>query len=344
MSAGYDIEEHTLTRTAEALVGMGKGILAADESVPTITKRLEALGVTSTEESRRRYRQLLLGAPDLTSSVSGVILHEETLGQCADDGSTFPDFLAARDIIPGIKVDIGTRPLPGAPGEVITEGLDGLDKKVTAYGDAGARFAKWRAVLRIGDGLPSPWALRANADALARYAGICQEGGLVPIVEPEILMEGDHDLNTCAEVTHRVLAEVTGRLMMARVDLRAMVLKPSMVVPGVDGPASSLSEVASATVRCLLDTVPAAIPGVAFLSGGQPVTLATAHLNAIARLGPLPWAVTFSYGRALQNDPMSLWAEDQTNVAGAQAILVSRAEANVAAAHGRSEEALEASS
>lgn len=334
----------TLVEAAEALVRTGKGILAADESVPTITKRFDALGITSTEESRRCYRQLLLGAPDLADAVSGVILHEETLGQCSDDGSTFPHFLTARGILPGIKVDIGTRPLSGAPGETITEGLDGLSKKVDGYRAAGARFAKWRAVLRIADGQPSPWAVRANADALARYAGVCQEGGLVPIVEPEVLMDGDHDLDTCAEVTRRVLAEVCGHLVMASVDLRSMVLKPSMVIPGVDGPPASVSEVAAATVRCLLDTVPAAIPGVAFLSGGQPGAVATAHLDAIARLGPHPWAVTFSYGRALQNDPMRVWAGDQSNVGAAAAVLLSRAQANVAAARGQSEEVLEPSS
>ncbi len=343
MTKSHDTQEPTMAETAEAMVRMGRGILAADESVPTITKRFEALDITSTEESRRQYRQLLLGAPDLADSASGVILHEETLGQSADDGSTFPIFLTARGILPGIKVDVGTRALAGAPGEKITEGLDGLDKKVAAYREAGARFAKWRAVFTIGDGLPSPWAMRANADALARYAGICQAGGLVPIVEPEVLMDGDHDLDTCAEATRRVLAEVCGHLVMANVDLRSMVLKPSMVVPGVDGPAASADEVAGATVRCLLDTVPAAIPGVAFLSGGQPGEVATAHLNAIARLGPHPWAVTFSYGRALQNDPMRVWAGDQSNIAAAEAALLSRAQANVAAARGQSEEVLQAS-
>lgn len=343
MTESNDTQDRTLAEIAEAMVRMGKGILAADESVPTITKRFEALDITSTEESRRQYRQLLLGAPDLADSASGVILHEETLGQSADDGSTFPNFLSARDILPGIKVDIGTRALAGAPGEKVTEGLDGLDKKVASYRDAGARFAKWRAVFTIGAGLPSPWAMRANADALARYAGICQAGGLVPIVEPEVLMDGDHDLDTCAEVTRRVLAEVCGHLVMANVDLRSMVLKPSMVVPGVDGPPASVDEVAGATVRCLVDTVPAAIPGVAFLSGGQPGEVATAHLDAIARLGPHPWAVTFSYGRALQNDPMRVWAGDQSNVAAAEAALLSRAQANVAAARGQSEEVLQAS-
>lgn len=343
MTESNDTQDRTLAEIAEAMVRMGKGILAADESVPTITKRFEALDISSTEESRRQYRQVLLGAPDLADSASGVILHEETLGQSADDGSTFPNFLTARDILPGIKVDIGTRALAGAPGEKVTEGLDLLDKKVASYRDAGARFAKWRAVFVIGDGLPSPWAMRANADALARYAGICQAGGLVPIVEPEVLMEGDHDLDTCAEATRRVLAEVCGHLVMANVDLRSMVLKPSMVVPGVDGPPASVDEVAGATVRCLLDTVSAAIPGVAFLSGGQPGEVATAHLDAIARLGPHPWAVTFSYGRALQNDPMRVWAGDQSNVAAAEAALLSRAQANVAAARGQSEEVLQAS-
>lgn len=344
MTGSDNSDGRTLAETAETMVREGKGILAADESVGTITKRFEALGITSTEESRRQYRQLLLGAPDLADSVSGVILHEETLGQCSDDGSTFPDFLTGRGVLPGIKVDIGTRPLSGAPGETITEGLDRLDKKVEGYRAAGARFAKWRAVFRIADGQPSPWAVRANADALARYAGLCQEGGLVPIVEPEVLMDGDHGLDACATATRRVLAEVCGHLVMANVDLRSMVLKPSMVIPGVDGPPASVSEVAAATVRCLLDTVPAAIPGVAFLSGGQPGPVATAHLDAIARLGPHPWAVTFSYGRALQNDPMRIWDGDEGNVADAAAALLNRARANATAARGQSEEALEASS
>ena len=344
MTGNDEKENRPLAGIAGAMVREGKGILAIDESVPTITKRFDALGIASTEESRRQYRQLLLGAPDLADSVSGAILHEETLGQCGDDGSTFPAFLDARGMLPGIKVDLGTRPLSGAPGETITEGLDGLSKKVDGYRAAGARFAKWRAVFRIADGRPSAWAVRANADALARYAGVCQEGGLVPIVEPEVLMDGDHDLDTCAEVTRRVLAEVCSRLVMASVDLHSMVLKPSMVIPGVDGPPVSVSEVAAATVRCLLDTVPAAIPGVAFLSGGQPGAVATAHLDAIARLGPHPWAVTFSYGRALQNDPMRVWAGDQSNVGEAAAALLSRAQANATAARGQSEEALEASS
>ncbi|MDQ2727221.1 MAG: fructose-bisphosphate aldolase class I [Actinomycetota bacterium] len=343
MTEDHDTDERALAETAEAMVHMGKGILAIDESVPTITKRFEALGITSTEESRRQYRQLLMGAENLAGSVSGAILHEETLGQSSDDGSTFPEFLAAQGILPGIKVDIGTRSLAGAPGEKITEGLDGLDKRVAAFRAAGARFAKWRAVFTIRDGQPSPWAMRSNADALARYAGVCQEGGLVPIVEPEVLMDGDHDLDTCFAATRRVLAEVCAHLVMANVDLRSMVLKPSMVIPGAGGPPASVSEVAGATVRCLLDTVPAAIPGVAFLSGGQAGEVATAHLDAIARLGPHPWCVTFSYGRALQNDPMRVWAGDQGNVAAAGDALLSRAKANSAAAQGRSEEVLEAS-
>lgn len=347
MTGSDNRQGQTLVETAQAMVGGGKGILAADESVPTITKRFDALSITSTEESRRQYRQLLMSPPDLADSVSGVILHEETFGQRSDDGSTFPEFLAAHGILPGIKVDTGAGPLTGAPGEKVTGGLDGLDERLSRFVDGGARFAKWRAVYNIGDGKPSPWAVRANADALARYAGLCQEAGLVPIVEPEVLMDGAHNLDACATATRRVLGEVCSCLVLAGVELQGMVLKPSMVVPGTDGPSASVSEVAEATVRCLLDVVPAAIPGVAFLSGGQPGEVATAHLNAIARLGPHPWAVTFSFARALQNDPMRIWAGDQSNVAEAEGVLRDLTQANAAAAQGRSEDyepSLEASS
>jgi fructose-bisphosphate aldolase class I len=338
MTGSNQKQDQTLAETAQAMVSGGKGILAADESVPTITKRFDALDITSTEESRRQYRQLLMAAPDLAESVSGVILHEETFGQRSDEGSTFPEFLAGRGILPGIKVDTGTRPLTGAPGEKVTGGLDGLDERLARFVEGGARFAKWRAVYNIGDGKPSPWAVRVNADALARYAGLCQEAGLVPIVEPEVLMDGDHDLDACEAATRRVLGEVCRCLVLANVDLHGMVLKPSMVVPGSDGPRASVDEVAAATVRCLLDVVPAAIPGVAFLSGGQPGEVATAHLNAIARLGPHPWAVTFSFARALQNDPMRIWAGDESKVADAEGVLQSLAQANSAAAQGRSPE------
>lgn len=330
-----------LPDVAAAMVSGGKGILAADESVATISKRFAAHDITSTDETRRAYRQLLVSDDELPSVVSGVILHEETLGQRGDDGQTFPELLAAKGILPGIKVDIGTGPLPGAPGEKITGGLDGLADKVAGFRQAGARFAKWRAVLCIGAGQPSPWAVEANADVLARYAGLCQEGDLVPIVEPEVLMDGDHDLATCARATRTVLEEVMGCLVRAGVDLHAMVLKPSMVVPGEEGPPATVTEVATATVRCLLDTVPAAVPGVAFLSGGQPGTVATAHLDAIARQGPHPWAVTFSFGRALQDDPLRIWGGRSENGATAQAALMARARCTHAAALGRYEVALE---
>ncbi|MDQ6782056.1 MAG: fructose-bisphosphate aldolase class I [Actinomycetota bacterium] len=338
------MHDRALSDVAAAMVDQGKGVLAADESVATISKRFKAHGIESTEETRRSYRQLLFSHDELPSMVSGVILHEETLGQRSNDGTPFPQFLDARGILPGIKVDIGTRPLCGAPGELVTNGLDGLEDKVAGYREAGARFAKWRAVLRIGTGMPSPWALQVNADALARYAGLCQQGDLVPIVEPEVLMEGDHDLDTCAAVTRRVLAEVIGCLVTAGVDLRAMVLKPSMVVPGAEGPPATVSEVAAATIRCLLDTVPASVPGVAFLSGGQPGPLATAHLDAIVRQGPHPWGVTFSYGRALQDNPLRIWDGEHANVDAAQAALIARARCNSAAALGRYDEALEAAS
>ncbi|MDQ6783520.1 MAG: fructose-bisphosphate aldolase class I [Actinomycetota bacterium] len=323
------------------MVAPGQGILAADESVATISKRFSAQGITSTEETRRSYRQVLFSPDDLRSFISGVILHEETLGQLSDEGEPFPAFLASRGMLAGIKVDIGTGPLSGAPGELITSGLDGLDEKLARYQAAGASFAKWRAVLRIGTGSPSSWAIQANADALARYAGLCQQAGLVPIVEPEVLMDGEHDLEASAQVTRRVLSEVMGCLVTAGVDLRAMILKPSMVVPGADGPPASVGEVAAATVRCLLDTVPAAIPGVAFLSGGQPAPVATAHLDAIVRHQPYPWAVTFSFGRALQDDPLRIWNGDGANVTAAQAALIAGAQSNSAAALGRYDDALD---
>lgn len=334
----------TLHELANAMVSGGKGILAADESVPTISKRFQALGITSTEEARRSYRQLLMSDPQLPAFVSGVILHTETLGQRVDDGRTFPEYLTSKGVIPGIKVDTGVRPLPGAPGEGVTHGLDDLGERLEGYHGAGARFAKWRAVFHIGPNLPSPWAVDVNACALARYAGLCQEGGLVPIVEPEILMDGSHDLDTSVQVARRVLSEVMGCLLRASVDLRAIVLKPSMVMPGVDGPPATVDEVAAATIDCLLDTVPASVPGVAFLSGGQPGPQATANLDAMARSGPHPWALTFSFGRALQDEPLRTWAGEAQNADAARAALITRARSSSAAAQGTYEPALERAS
>jgi fructose-bisphosphate aldolase class I len=331
----------TLHAAAAAMVAPGKGILAADESSGTISKRFAALGIPSTVELRRQYRESLLTAPGIESYISGVILYDETIRQAASDGTPFPEVLAARGILPGIKVDTGAKALAGAPGETVTEGLDGLRERVEEYYSLGARFAKWRAVVNIGDGLPTRRALVANAHALARYAALCQEGGLVPIVEPEVLMDGDHDQARCDEVTHDALREVFSQLALAGVDLQGMVLKPSMVISGSKGPGSSVKEVAEATVRCLLDCVPGSVPGIAFLSGGQSAQVATEHLDAMNRLGPLPWTLTFSYGRALQDDPLRTWAGEATNSPAAQESLLLRAKCNSEAALGHYDRTLE---
>lgn len=323
------------------MVAPGKGVLAADESSPTISKRFAALGIPSTLELRRQYREALFTAPGIDSYVSGVILYDETLRQATADGTPFPEVLASRGILPGIKVDTGAKPLVGAPGETITEGLDGLRERVAEYYELGARFAKWRAVINIGAGKPSRNALHANAHALARYAALCQEGGLVPIVEPEVLMDGDHDLARCDEVTHETLAEVFSQLRLAGIDFEGMILKPSMVINGTKGPAASVQEVAEATVRCLLDCVPASVPGIAFLSGGQASQVATEHLDAMNRLGPHPWTLTFSYGRALQDDALRTWSGDANNRAAAQEVLLLRTKCNGEAALGQYDRALE---
>ncbi|HEV8625339.1 MAG TPA: class I fructose-bisphosphate aldolase, partial [Acidimicrobiia bacterium] len=273
-----------LRATAAAMVAPGRGILAADESVATATKRLEALGVASTPESRRCYREMLLTTPGLSEYVSGVILFDETLRQSTRDGTPFPDFLNEHGVLPGIKVDTGAKPLAGHPGETVTEGLDGLRERVAEYVGLGAAFAKWRAVISIstGDGRPSRACVSANAHALARYAALCQEGGLVPIVEPEVLIDGDQTIEVCETVTTAVLRAVFAALAEQDVDLEAIVLKPSMVVPGKgSGQSALVTEVATATLRCLRASVPAAVPGVAFLSGGQPPEIATAHLHAM---------------------------------------------------------------
>jgi fructose-bisphosphate aldolase class I len=331
----------TLYAAAAAMVAPGKGILAADESSGTISKRFAALGIPSTVELRRQYREALLTAPGIDSYVSGVILYDETLRQATADGTPFPEVLASRGILPGIKVDTGAKALSGAPGETVTEGLDGLRDRITEYYELGARFAKWRAVINIGDGLPTGNALHANAHALARYAALCQEGGIVPIVEPEVLMEGDHDLARCDAVTHETLRQVFSQLALAGVDLQGMVLKPSMVISGNKGPGSSVQEVAEATVRCLLDCVPASVPGIAFLSGGQASQVATEHLDAMNRMGPHPWTLTFSYGRALQDDALRTWAGEAGNRAAAQDVLLLRTKCNGEAALGQYDRALE---
>ena len=334
----------TLQDTARALVAPGKGILAADESFPTIAKRFAALGIESSEDTRRRYRSMLMTTPGIEEYVSGVILFDETLRQRLMDGTPVPEGLAARGILPGIKVDTGAKPLAGHPGEKVTEGLDGLRDRLAEYRDLGARFAKWRAVIAIGDGLPSAFCLEANAHALARYAALCQEADIVPIVEPEVLMDGAHTLARCDAVTREALHQVFGALHRHGVDLTGMILKPNMVLPGKDSPEpASVAEVASATVACLRASVPAAVPGIAFLSGGQSDELATAHLDAMNRLGPHPWELSFSYGRALQQPALKAWAGKEDNVPAAQAAFARRARCNGAARYGRYEAAMETS-
>jgi fructose-bisphosphate aldolase class I len=331
----------TLHANAAAMVAPGKGILAADESSGTISKRFAALGIPSTVELRRQYRETLLTAPGIENNISGVILYDETIRQATADGTPFPEVLASRGILPGIKVDTGAKQLAGAPGETITEGLDGLRERLAEYYELGARFAKWRAVITIGDGKPTRYAIVANAHALARYASLCQEAGIVPIVEPEVLMEGDHDLARCDAVTHDTLAEVFSALREAGVDFRGMVLKPSMVISGSKGPGSTVQEVAEATVRCLSDCVPASVPGIAFLSGGQASQVATEHLNAMVKMGPHPWTLTFSYGRALQDDALRTWGGDANNRTASQEVLALRSRCNGEAALGQYDRALE---
>jgi len=323
--------------TAEALVAPGKGILAADESAPTIEKRFMALGIESTEEKRRGYRQMLFTTPGIEEFISGVILFDETIRQKADDGTAFPEVLSRQGIIPGIKVDKGAKPLAGAPGEKVTEGLDGLRERLAEYKGLGARFAKWRAVITIGGGMPSAYCIDANAHALARYAALCQEAGLVPIVEPEVLMDGDHTIERCFDVTEVVLQSVFRALRDQRVTLEHLLLKPNMVLPGKGCPRqASVADVAEATVRCLLRAVPAAVPGVVFLSGGQAEEDATAHLNAMNTLtGPRPWQLSFSYARALQGPAMKAWGGEARNIAAGQKAFYHRARCNGAARYAR---------
>ena len=331
-----------LQATVDSLVQAGKGILAADESGPTIAKRFKAIGVESTEENRRAYRNLLLATPGLDAFISGVILYEETLVQRADDGTPLPQLAARHGIVPGIKVDAGKIALAHAPGDEITQGLDGLAKRLGTYKEQGARFAKWRAVYNISDTLPSRLAIEANAQALARYAATCQEEGVVPIVEPEVLMDGAHTLERCAEVTDAVLHEVFVALHRHRVVLEHMLLKPSMVVAGKEqARQASVDEVAAWTVRVLRRRVPAAVPGIFFLSGGQTPVEATGHLDAMNRLGPQPWALSFSYGRALRDPVLQAWKGQISNVRSAQDALLERARLNSAAREGRYDSAME---
>src|SRR5246127_2713569 len=319
-----------LNKVAEAMVAPGRGILAADESSGTIKKRFDAIGVESTAESRRDYRELLFRSSEAMSKyISGVILYDETIHQNAKDGTPLVKVIENAGAIPGIKVDKGTKPLPFAPGELITEGLDGLRERLVEYRGLGARFAKWRAVIDIGPGIPSYAAIMTNAHALARYAALCQDESIVPIVEPEVLMDGDHDIDRCVEVTSWVLKETFQELFYNRVALEGMVLKPNMAVPGKKSPKrASVAEVAEKTVRMLKECVPAAVRGIAFLSGGQSDEEATAHLDAINKLGDLPWRVTFSYGRALQAAPQKTWSGKAENTAAAQRAFNHRAMMN----------------
>jgi fructose-bisphosphate aldolase, class I len=332
--------------TVKTLVADGKGILAADETPGTLSKRFDALGIRSTEQSRRAYREMLFTAPDAATFISGVIMQEETIRQKSSSGIPLVQVLASRGIVPGIKVDTGAKPLALAPGETITEGLDGLRDRLAEYRSMGARFAKWRAVIHITDALPSRTCLSANAHALARYAALCQEGGLLPIVEPEILMDGTHSIERCEEVTGMVLHAVFQALFEQRISLETMLLKPNMVVPGkASARPASVHEVATATLRCLRRHVPAAVPGIVFLSGGQSDRVATTHLDAINRLSvPKPWKLSFSYGRALQDAALEAWHGHDENMKAAQEALSHRARCNGAASLGRYTDEMEASS
>jgi fructose-bisphosphate aldolase class I len=335
-----------LIKIANAMVAKGKGILAADESSGTIKKRFDAIGVESTEDNRRDYREMLFRAQDaMRNHISGVILFDETIRQKAKDGTPLAKLIADAGSLPGIKVDKGTKPLPGSPNELITEGLDGLGERLDEYRKLGARFAKWRAVIDIAEGLPpipSHTAIHTNAHALARYAAICQEHDIVPIVEPEVLMDGSHDIDTCYRVTEWVLKTTFQELFYQRVMLEGIVLKPNMVISGKKAAKrASAQEVAEKTVKCLKNCVPGAVAGIAFLSGGQADEEATVHLDLINRLGPLPWPVTFSYGRALQHLPQKLWSGKTENAAAAQRAFSHRARMNGLAAQGQWQQDLE---
>ena len=333
---------NALTTTARELVAPGKGILAADESTGTMTKRLDALGVESTEESRLRFRELLFTTAGAARHISGVILYDETLRQRASDGTRIPALLARRGMIPGIKVDTGAKPLAGAAGETVTEGLDGLRERLEEYRELGARFAKWRAVISIGEDRPSRSALSANAHALARYAALCQEAAVLPIVEPEVLMDGEHTIEQSEESTEATLRAVFGELLDQGVLLEGMVLKPNMVLSGYGcSRQASVEEVAERTLALFRRVVPAAVPGITFLSGGQSDELASAHLSAMNAIGGVPWELSFSYGRALQAAPLSAWSGQEDNSAAAQSAFAHRALCNGEARRGRYSEALE---
>ena len=342
ISGAGDLESVVLI--ARALVTDDKGLLAMDESNPTCNKRFAKLGISQSEETRRAYRELIVTTPGLSECISGAILYDETIRQHTKDGIPFAKVISNAGIIPGIKVDTGAKDLACHPGEKITEGLDGLRDRLKEYFKMGARFAKWRAVIIIGNDIPSQSCIEANAQALARYAALCQEVGLVPIVEPEVLMEGEHTLDRCYQVTEEVLQTVFSQLYIQRVSLEGMLLKHNMVLPGLTCPKQeTVDNVAEATVRCLLRTVPAAVPGIAFLSGGQPGEMASARLNAMnVRFKlRLPWALTFSFARAIQQPAMEIWAGKDINVKAAQQALFHRAKCNQAARRGEYNIAME---
>ncbi|KPJ98528.1 MAG: fructose-bisphosphate aldolase [Gemmatimonas sp. SG8_28] len=332
----------TLHATAESLVATGKGILAADESFGTIEKRFKKLGIASTEENRQAYREMLFTTKGVEDFISGVILFDETIRQSTREGTPFATVLAKAGVIPGIKVDTGAKALAGYPGEKVTEGLDGLRERLAEYAKLGARFAKWRAVITIGDGLPTPYCIEANAHGLARYAALCQEAGLVPIVEPEVLMDGPHTIERCDEVTEATLKSVYYQLHQHRVVLEGTLLKPNMVLSGKECPRqASVEQVAQMTVRCLARCVPAAVPGIVFLSGGQSAEEATAHLNAMNAMGTHPWELSFSYGRALQAPALDAWNGKSGNVSAGQKAYYHRAKLNGAARSGTYTKAME---
>lgn len=331
-----------LESIARAMVAKGKGILAADESSGTIKKRFDSIKLESTEEARRTYREMLFTAPKAADYISGVILYDETIRQKTKDGVPFADYLAKLGMVPGIKVDTGAKPLANFPNETITEGLDGLRERLAEYYKLGARFAKWRAVIDIGAGYPTPFGIEANAHALARYAALCQEAKIVPIVEPEVLMDGDHSIERCEEVTGATLAAVFQQLHSHRVHLEGIILKPNMVISGKkNANRANAQQVAEATVRTLRRHVPTAVPGIAFLSGGQSSEEATEHLSLMNKLGPLPWELTFSYGRALQDTALKAWGGKPENFAAGQKAFIKRARLNGLAHAGTYTRALE---
>jgi fructose-bisphosphate aldolase class I len=326
---------HALNQVAEHMVQPGRGILAADESTGTIKKRFDSIGIENTEDNRRAYREMMFGAPEAMACMSGVILYDETIWQNAADGTAFVDLMTAAGALPGIKVDKGAVSLPGFPGETITEGLDGLADRLVKYYERGARFAKWRAVIDIADGVPTAGAIRANAHALARYAALCQAHQIVPIVEPEVLMDGAHDIDRCEEVTRFTLQTVFEELFALRVKLEGMVLKPNMVIAGKKSPRqASVEEVATRTIAVLKATTPSAVPGIAYLSGGQSDEDATAHLDAMVKIGGFPWKMTYSYGRALQAAGLKAWAGKRENLPAARAAFTHRATMNSLASKG----------